>query len=189
MHELGIDFGSSEFRTALPTRGITIRQPACVATDAATGAVLYVGNEALLKEKTNPRALRLRYPFFNDWVFGEGNVPLACDFMSRARTQSYSDAPDVRLLLAIPCEGQDKSWREEDRRDYAEIRSRADAVTVLSDHYYRGCMQVRNHYMVDHASVCVCYLTKPTGGTVGTVRYAEKKGLTVINLAETLLPR
>lgn len=103
MHELGIDFGSSEFRTALPTQGITIRQPACVATDVTTGAVAYVGNEALLKEKTNPRALRLRYPFFNDWVFGEGNVPLACDFMSRARTQSYADATDVRLLLSIPC--------------------------------------------------------------------------------------
>lgn len=100
-----------------------------------------------------------------------------------------TELPHLRLLLAIPCEGQDKSWSEADRRIYAEIKSRADAVTVLSDSYYRGCMQVRNHYMVDHASVCVCYLTKESGGTVGTVRYAEKKGLTVINLAETLLPR
>ncbi len=103
MHELGIDFGTSEFRTAIPEHGITIRQPACVAADAATGAVLYVGNEALLKVKTNPGTLRLRYPFHNDWVFGNGNVSLACDFMSRARSQSYPDAEDVRLLLSIPC--------------------------------------------------------------------------------------
>ena len=93
-----------------------------------------------------------------------------------------TELPHIRLLLAIPCEGQDKAWSDTDRRIYAEIRSRADAVTVLSDDYYRGCMQARNHYMVDRASVCVCYLTKETGGTASTVRYAEKKGLPVIHL-------
>ena len=93
-----------------------------------------------------------------------------------------TELPHIRLLLAIPCEGQDKSWCDADRRTYAEIKSRADAVTVLSDHYFRGCMQVRNHYMVDHASVCVCYLTKSAGGTMSTVRYAERQGVSVIRL-------
>ena len=102
-HELGIDFGTSEFRTSIPGRGIFLRHPACVAVDAANGNVLYVGNEALVKEKSNPGVLRLRYPFRNDWVFGNGNVPIACDFMSRARGHAYMDAEDVRLLLSIPC--------------------------------------------------------------------------------------
>ena len=94
-----------------------------------------------------------------------------------------TELPHVRLLLAIPCEGQDNAWPEADRLRYASIKSRADAVSVLADHYYRGCMQARNRYMVDHSSVCVCYLTKEGGGTAGTVRYAEKKGLPVIRLA------
>ncbi|MBO5653137.1 MAG: DUF1273 family protein [Clostridia bacterium] len=94
-----------------------------------------------------------------------------------------TDLPHVRLLLAIPCEGQDKSWPEADKQRYAHIKSRAHAVTVLSDHYFTGCMQARNRYMVDRASVCVCYMTKTSGGTAGTGRYAEKKGLPVVNLA------
>ena len=94
-----------------------------------------------------------------------------------------TDLPHVRLLLAIPCEGQDKSWPEADKGRYAHIKSRAHADTVLSDHYFTGCMQARNRYMVDRASVCVCYMTKTSGGTAGTVRYAESKGLPVVNLA------
>ena len=36
--------------------------------------------------------------------------------------------------------------------------------------------------MVDHADKVIAYLKKDTGGTASTVRYAEKKGIDVINL-------
>ena len=101
--ELAIDFGTAEFRVSVPTRGIVLRQPACVAADSQTGAVLHFGNEALLKSKTNPDAYRLRYPFRSGWVFGEKIAPIASDFIERAREQIYADADDVRLLFSIPC--------------------------------------------------------------------------------------
>ena len=62
----------------------------------------------------------------------------------------------------------------------------ADEVRVLAPRYYDGCMQARNRYMVDRASVCIAYLTETRGGTAGTVRYAEKQGISVINLADAL---
>lgn len=58
----------------------------------------------------------------------------------------------------------------------------ADEVIVLSEEYYRGCLHVRNRYLVDHAAICVCYKRKESGGTAYTVRYAEKKGLEIISL-------
>jgi hypothetical protein len=45
-------------------------------------------------------------------------------------------------------------------------------------------MQKRNRHLVDNSSVCICYLTKPTGGTAYTVNYARRSGLQVINMAE-----
>lgn len=41
----------------------------------------------------------------------------------------------------------------------------------------------RNRHLVDCSSVCVCYLTKPSGGTAYTVKYAASGGLTIVNIA------
>ena len=94
--------------------------------------------------------------------------------------------PHLQLLLAIPCEGQERSWPKADQETYRRIRAAADRERVLSTHYFNGCMQMRNRYMVDHASVCVCYLTEDAGGTAGTVRYADKQGIAIHNLADFL---
>ena len=45
-------------------------------------------------------------------------------------------------------------------------------------------MHKRNRHLVDHSSICVCYLTEDRGGTAYTVNYAKKQGLKVINLAD-----
>lgn len=37
--------------------------------------------------------------------------------------------------------------------------------------------------MVDHSGVCVCYLTRDSGGTAYTINYAKKQGLNVFNIA------
>lgn len=38
--------------------------------------------------------------------------------------------------------------------------------------------------MVDRSAVCVSYQTKADGGTATTVKYAQRKGVTIWNLAE-----
>lgn len=44
-------------------------------------------------------------------------------------------------------------------------------------------MLERNRHLVNSSSVCVCYLTKDTGGTAYTVKDAKQKGLQITNLA------
>lgn len=110
------------------------------------------------------------------------------DFLAaEAVLRCKSDLPGLRLIVVVPHEGQERSWSLEEKRLYTEINQSADQVICLAEHYFRGCMQKRNHYMVDHSSICVCYLTKTDGGTAGTVKYARAKGLAVINLAEPIL--
>lgn len=92
--------------------------------------------------------------------------------------------PHIRLHIIVPCANQTVKWSRDNVIRYEELSSKADEVRLMSEGYYRGCMQVRNRYMVDNSSVLVAYLTKTTGGSAGTVRDAEKKGLKIINIAE-----
>lgn len=92
--------------------------------------------------------------------------------------------PQIRLILVLPCLDQTRSWQQADADIYEELKRHADKVTYTSEHYFRGCMQKRNRHLVDNSSVCICYLTKPTGGTAYTVNYARRMGLQVINIAE-----
>lgn len=63
------------------------------------------------------------------------------------------------------------------------LAAQADQVIYTSEEYTRGCMHKRNRYLVDHSSICICYLTEDHGGTAYTVKYADKRHLQIINLA------
>jgi uncharacterized phage-like protein YoqJ len=91
--------------------------------------------------------------------------------------------PRIRLILVLPHWEQPEGWSEENQRMYATIRIRADEVIYTSWLHSNNCMRKRNRRLVDGSGFCVCYLTKNTGGTVYTVKHAEKKGLRISNLA------
>ena len=55
-------------------------------------------------------------------------------------------------------------------------------VVWTSEEYTRDCMFKRNRHLVDNSSLCICYLTKDTGGTAYTVRYARSKGKIIVNV-------
>ena len=90
--------------------------------------------------------------------------------------------PQIKLILVLPCPDQTRGWKEEDIKKYIEIKERADKVVYTADHYYQGCMHVRNRHLVDYSAYCICYLRKDTGGTAFTVDYAKSKGLTIFNV-------
>ena len=94
--------------------------------------------------------------------------------------------PHIRLVLMLPCADQDKNWSDTSRRRYEEIKLAADEVNVLAQHYYRGCMFVRNRALVDGSEYCIAYLCRPSGGARMTVDYATKQGLKIKNLGEIL---
>ena len=91
--------------------------------------------------------------------------------------------PGMKLILVLPCLTQTRGWRPEDVTEYERIKAQADKVVYTSQQYTRGCMHRRNRHLVDNSGVCVCYLTRESGGTAYTVRYAEKQGLKIVNIS------
>lgn len=102
---------------------------------------------------------------------------------AKAVIEYRKDHRDIRLVLVLPCKDQAKMWQQTDVKVYESIKKSADDVICLSDHYYKGCMQDRNRYLVDHSSACICFLTQSSSGTAYTVNYAKSKGVSVFNLA------
>ena len=92
--------------------------------------------------------------------------------------------PHIKLILILPCLTQTRWWSAADVKEYERIKALADKVVYTSQEYTKDCMHKRNRHLVNHSSVCVCYLTKKDGGTAYTVDYAEKQKLEVINLAQ-----
>ena len=93
------------------------------------------------------------------------------------------NCPGMKLILVLPCLTQTRGWRSEDIAEYERIKAQADKVVYTAQQYTRGFMHRRNRHLVDHSGVCVCYLTKESGGTAYTVNYAKRHGVEIINIA------
>ena len=93
----------------------------------------------------------------------------------------------VQLLCAVPFDAQASRFPAEWKRRFNACLLAADQVFSLSRRYYAGCYAARNQFMVDAASLLICYYDGRPGGTAQTVRMAQTRGLRIINLAETQL--
>lgn len=97
-----------------------------------------------------------------------------------------SSYPELKLNLILPCAGQDKTWNQQQKEAYNDIKDKADRVRVLSPTFYNGCMQARNRELLRSADLCIAYLRPGTsgGGSLNTVLQAAKLGVPVLNLAD-----
>ena len=86
---------------------------------------------------------------------------------------------DVRLRLSLPYE---RSGSAAYRRTLAE----ADEIEYVAREFQNGATFERDRRMVDSSSACVAfYLSGRSGGTLYTVRYANRRGVPVVNIAPT----
>ena len=102
----------------------------------------------------------------------------ACEAVLQLR-EKYRD---VTVEAAIPCPSQPEGWPEEEQRRWHDLVDRCDYETVVQDHYDAGCMQRRNRYMVDHASLLIAVNDGLRGGTRSTIEYAFKRGVSVLDI-------
>ena len=90
---------------------------------------------------------------------------------------------DVTVEAAIPCPTQADSWPAAQRERYAALVESCDFETVVSSRYASSCMQRRDRYMVDHASLLIAVFDGSAGGTRYTMEYAMRRGLSVLDLS------
>lgn len=121
-------------------------------------------------------------------IFAEGGITeficggaLGFDTMAAEEVlRLKADFPHIRLTLVLPCRDQAARWTGTQKETYTAILESADKIECLFESYVRGCMHMRNRYMVDHADVCVAYYNGSPGGTAYTIRYAKEKGIRVL---------
>lgn len=118
---------------------------------------------------------------YRDFLSG---AALGFDLLAAERVLALRNVhSDVRLVLVLPCSDQFSRWTERQVMHYERLLYVADEIRVLSPTYYEGCMQVRNRHMVDHSSLCICYLVHHKGGAASTVAYAVKESVPILNVA------
>ena len=115
------------------------------------------------------------------WFGGALGFDTAAALTALTLREQYSF---IKVILVLPCRNQSSVWRQPDVDLYNWIISQADEIIYTADDYDPGCMHRRNHYLVDHCTFCVYYLTQQRGGTFATVKYARSRGLTLIPVAD-----
>jgi uncharacterized phage-like protein YoqJ len=88
--------------------------------------------------------------------------------------------PGVTVEAAIPFSEQPGRWSQADRARYYALLSRCDYETVVQHRYSPGCMQRRNRYLVDRASLLVAAYNGKGGGTLYTLTYALGEDVEVV---------
>ena len=86
---------------------------------------------------------------------------------------------NIAIIACVPCRNQSERYPFIKKLEYKRMLKSADYVNVLSEEYTSRCMQDRNEYMVDNASLLIAHLYQERGGTFNTVRYAKKKGIKI----------
>lgn len=83
----------------------------------------------------------------------------------------------ISLEAALPCPVSMPLKPADFHYDREEILGQSNKITVLAPHYYRGCMQKRNRYMVDKSDIVLAIWNgEKKGGTWDTIKYAQKQG-------------
>ena len=88
----------------------------------------------------------------------------------------------IYIIACVPCLSQADRFSQKQKIEYKRMLSCADETVILSEKYTPNCMQKRNEYMVDNASVLVSYLRRDYGGTKNTVNYAKKTNCNIIEM-------
>ena len=91
---------------------------------------------------------------------------------------------NLHLICALPHPDFDSRRSLYEKLRFERIIRKADFVKEVNDHYFTGCYQVRNKWMVDHSSLVIAVFNGQKGGTKNTIDYAVQKGIRIINVLE-----
>ena len=90
--------------------------------------------------------------------------------------------PNIKLIAYIPYRDYLQRLEKKNERYILNAILKADKIEFIAEHYFRGCMQMRNRKMADDSKSIICYLRKNSGGTFYTFNYAVKSGLEVVKI-------
>ena len=98
--------------------------------------------------------------------------------------------PEIKLIAAIPWEGQAEKWSDEWKERHTALLTHCDDVVIVNEGYkgyHRWFYHVRDRWMVDHSDRVIAFFKGTPGGTKYTIDYAVKKEKELIIIDEKVL--
>lgn len=91
--------------------------------------------------------------------------------------------PEKRITMALVLPYM-SNWLNTDKEYYQFYYDQIIIPEELDTAHYKAAIQLRNRWMVDRTDIVIAYIYRDFGGALATVRYAQRQGKPVINLAE-----
>ena len=135
--------------------------------------------EALDKNKLENTFIRLVEGGYDTFLIG---MALGFDTICFQLLEKLREKKPIKIIACVPCRSQAEKFCVKDKKEYERMLSSADEIRLLSNDYTPYCMMKRNMFMVDNCSLLVAYKRREEGGTAKTVRYAEKRGVKIIEI-------
>lgn len=104
---------------------------------------------------------------------------IASSTIKRLKRSVRDDNSSLTWVLPYPI-----SEMENNIEYYEKYYDNIEVCEESSRAHFKGAIQARNRNMVDRADLIVCYVEHQRGGAYQTIKYAEKQGKHIINLAE-----
>ncbi|MBO5742812.1 MAG: DUF1273 family protein, partial [Clostridia bacterium] len=89
---------------------------------------------------------------------------------------------NIHLICALPHPNFESRRSMSERNRYDKIIKNADLVKEINNHYFLGCYQLRNKWMVDRCNLVIVVFGGHKGGTKNTIDYAKRMGVEVVNV-------
>ena len=93
----------------------------------------------------------------------------------------------IELWAAIAFPDMQEYWEPQWQERYETVLQQASQTFSVMNDYTPNCYTMRDRFLAEQSSMCICFFDGKPGGTQYTVNYARKRGLTIINLAEAQL--
>lgn len=94
----------------------------------------------------------------------------AAEIVTRLRERN----PSLHLIAAIPFPGFEEAWAEEWKVRYNALLAAADFVVFMEERHSKQAYQIRNEWMVSHATRLIAVYNGEPSGTRNTIYYARK---------------
>ena len=119
---------------------------------------------------------------FRFLVGGMGDFDGMCSSAVRRAKRNYPNK-QISLELILPYLTQELN----ENKSYYEISYDDVVVPIeLAGVHYKSVITKRNRWMVDKSDWMIAFVYRDFGGAYTSLRYAEKKGLQIINLAKEI---
>ena len=93
---------------------------------------------------------------------------------------------DLHLICALPHPNFESRRSMTEKMRFNKINKNAYLAKEINDHYFTGCYQVRNKWMVDRSNLVIAVFNGQKSGTKNTVDYAKRKGVRVLNVIDSV---